>query len=54
MPYSIVLMYELHMLDLLILRFQSDAGDAGGRTEIWIPRINAFLMTVLLYNGFLD
>ena len=36
------LMYELHMLDLLILRFQSDAGDAGGRTEIWIPRINAF------------
>lgn len=36
------LMYELHMLDLLILRFQSDAGDAGGRTEIWIPRITAF------------
>lgn len=36
------LMYEFHMLDLLILRFQSDAGDAGGRTEIWMPRINAF------------
>lgn len=36
------IMFQLHMLDLLILRFQSDEGDAGGRTEIWIPRINAF------------
>lgn len=35
-------MFKLNMLDLLILRFQSDAGDAGGRTEIWIPRMNAF------------
>lgn len=36
------IMYNLHMLDLLLLRFLSDSGDAGGRTEIWIPRMNAF------------
>ena len=36
------IMFKLHMLDLLILRFLSDEGDAGGRMEIWIPRLNAF------------
>lgn len=41
--FVLFIMYKLHMLDLLILRFLSDEGDAGGRSEIWIPRINAFL-----------
>lgn len=36
------LMYKFHALDMLILRFISDAGDAGGRTEIWLPRMTAF------------
>lgn len=34
--------YYLHILDLLILRFMSDAGDAGGRTEIWSTRLMYF------------
>ena len=38
----IFVMYYCHVLDLLILRFMSDAGDAGGRTEIWSIRISAF------------
>lgn len=38
----IFVMYYCHVLDLLILRFISDAGDAGGRTEIWSVRISAF------------
>lgn len=38
----ILVMYYCHVLDLLILRFISDAGDAGGRTEIWSIRISAF------------
>lgn len=38
----IFVMYYCHVLDLLILRFISDAGDAGGRTEIWSIRISAF------------
>ena len=38
----ILVMYYCHVLDLLILRFMSDAGDAGGRTEIWSIRISAF------------
>lgn len=38
----LLIMFQLHMLDLLILRFQSDEGDVGGRSEIWIPRLNAF------------
>ena len=33
----------MHFLDLLLLRFMSDEGDAGGRTQIWLPRIHAFL-----------
>lgn len=39
----LTIMYASHMLDLLILRFQSDAGDAGGRTNIWIARLDAFM-----------
>ena len=39
----IALMYYFHVLDLLILRFKSDAGDAGGRTEIWATRLYAFI-----------
>ena len=38
----IFVMYYYHVLDLLILRFMSDAGDAGGRTEIWSTRLSAF------------
>ena len=39
----IFVMYYFHVLDLLILRFMSDAGDVGGRTWIWQTRISAFL-----------
>lgn len=38
-----ILMYYLGYLDLIILRFLSDAGDAGGRTNIWIDRLYAFI-----------
>ena len=38
----LLVMYNLHFLDLLLLRFESDEGDAGGRTLIWVPRLNAF------------
>lgn len=38
----VFLMYKFHALDMLILRFISDAGDVGGRTEIWLPRMAAF------------
>lgn len=39
---AILVMYYSHVLDLLILRFMSDAGDVGGRTGIWSTRISAF------------
>ena len=39
----LLVMYNLHFLDLLLLRFESDEGDAGGRTLIWVSRLNAFL-----------
>ena len=39
----ILTMYYFHILDLLVLRFNSDAGDAGGRIEIWSIRLSAFL-----------
>lgn len=39
----VFVMYYFHVLDLLILRFMSDAGDAGGRTEIWSTRLSSFV-----------
>lgn len=39
---GLLVMYNLHFLDLLLLRFESDGGDAGGRALIWVPRLNAF------------
>ena len=44
----IVFMYYEHFLDLLILRFQSDAGDVGGRMYIWDARIWSFFETLSL------
>lgn len=46
---AILVMYYSHVLDLLILRFMSDAGDVGGRTGIWSTRISAFFSE---YNVF--
>lgn len=40
---GVFVLYEFHFLDLLILRYMSDAGDLGGRSTIWIPRLQAFL-----------
>lgn len=34
--------YQLGFFDLIFLRLDSDAGNVGGRTEIWIPRLYAF------------
>lgn len=38
----LLVMYNFHFLDLLLLRFESDEGDAGGRAWIWVSRLNAF------------
>lgn len=38
----LLVMYNLHFLDLLLLRFESDGGDAGGRALIWVTRLKAF------------
>lgn len=46
---TIFVMYYFHVLDLLFLRFISDAGDVGGRTWIWRTRIFAFFSE---YNVF--
>lgn len=42
MLFGAFIFYQLGFFDLIILRFISDAGDAGGRTEIWLPRMTAF------------
>lgn len=39
---GVLVFYQLGFFDLLLLRFQSDAGDVGGRTHIWGPRLHAF------------
>lgn len=49
---ALLVMYYSHVLDLLILRFMSDAGDAGGRTEIWITRISTFFSECNIFQWF--
>lgn len=49
---AILVMYNFHALDLLILRFMSDAGDVGGRTEIWSTRISAFFSECNIFQWF--
>lgn len=39
---SAIVLYYCGAFDLLILRFKSDGGDLGGRTQIWEGRLNAF------------
>lgn len=39
---GVLVFYQLGFFDLILLRFNSDAGDAGGRTLIWGPRLHAF------------
>ena len=38
----VLLFYQLGFFDLILLRFQSDSGDAGGRIIIWEARLKAF------------
>lgn len=42
--------YQLGFFDLILLRFNSDAGDAGGRTLIWGARLNAFFNDCNIYE----
>ena len=46
-------LYALGVLGyLLLLRFQSDAGDAGGRMQIWMPRLNSFFSDSNIFELF--
>ena len=50
--FIVFLFYALGVLDLLLLRFQSDAGDAGGRMQIWMPRLNSFFSDSNIFELF--
>lgn len=46
----LVIMYQLHMLDLLFIRFISDKGDLGGRGYIWEVRLNHFISDLNVFQ----
>ena len=46
----LIVMYQLHMLDLLLIRFFSDEGDLGGREYIWMIRLSHFISDLNIFQ----
>lgn len=47
----LILLYNNHVLDMLIYRIQNDTGTGTGRTEIWSDKFNVFLNSISVISA---